>query len=202
MKPFIRVVYSYFRRVVYATLGISLFLVVCAGCSHSGVNSYLRTGIDTSKIKKVAVFSFHNNTKVAEASSIVTKAFIAELFERKKFKIEFPGNVRNFLVNERIIVRTGIGLQTIKLMAKRLGVDAVILGEVDEFIGVDDRKRAVIPIVSIRCRMIEARSGKVLWMAQHDRTGNDYISILDFGKVRSVAALTRKVVGEMVKTMP
>lgn len=189
------------RQLLFRLTG--LFLVVCAGCySHSGVNSYLRIGADISKIKKVAVFSFHNNTKVTEASSIVTKAFIAELFERKKFKIEFPGNVRNFLVNERIIIRTGIGLQTIKLMAKRLGVDAVILGEVDKYIGVDDRKRAVIPIVSIRCRMIGARSGKVLWMAQHDRTGNDYISILDFGKVRSVAALTRKVVGEMVETMP
>ena len=182
---------------------ISLFLVACSGCySLSGPNSYQRTAIEKSKIKKVAVFSFHNNTAVTEASSVVTDAFIAGLFERKKFKVEFTGNVRAFLVNERIVVRTGVDLQTIKLMAKRLGVDAVILGEVDEYIGVDDTKKSVIPLVSIRSRMVDGRSGNILWMAEHRRMGDDYIKVLDFGKVRSVAALTRKVVGEMIQTMP
>ena len=182
---------------------LSLLVVVCPGCySRPGPNSYLRPGTDQSKIDKVAVFPFHNNTQVSEASSIVTKAFIAELFERKKLKVEFPGNIRSFLISRRIIVRTGVDLETIKLMAKRLGVDAFILGEVDEYIGVDDRKKAVIPIVSIRSRMVDGRSGKILWMAQLRRTGNDYIKVLDFGKVRSVAALTRRVVGEMVQTMP
>jgi len=182
---------------------ISLFLVACPGCySLSGPDSYQRTGIDKSMIKKVAVFSFHNNTQVGEASSIVTEAFIAGLFERREFKVEFPGNVRAFLVNERIVVRTGVNLQTIKLMAKRLEVDAVVLGEVDEYIGVDDRKKAVVPLVSIRSRMVDGRSGKILWMAHHRRTGDDYIKVLDFGKVRSVAALTRKVIGEMIETLP
>ena len=182
---------------------ISLLLVVCSGCySLSGPNSFLRTGIDKSKIKKVAVCSFHNNTQVAEASRVVTKAFIAGLFERKEFKIEFPGNVKSLLLSERIVVRTGIDLQTMHCMAKRLGVDAVILGEVDVYVGVEDRKKAVIPRVCIRSRMVDSRSGKILWMAQHWRTGDDYIKVLDFGKVRSVAALTRKVVGEMIETMP
>ena len=182
---------------------ISLLLFACSGC-HSlwGPNSYQRTGIDKSKINKVAVVSFHNNTPVTEASSMVTDAFIAGLFERKKFKVEFPGNVRAFLINQRIVVRTGVDLQTVKLMAKRLGVDAVILGEVDEYIGVDDKKKSVIPMVSIRSRMVDGSSGKILWLAHHRRTGDDYIKVLDFGKVRSVAALTRKVVDEMIQSMP
>ena len=182
---------------------ISLLLFACSGChSLSSPNSYQRTGIDKSKIDKVAVVSFHNNTPVTEASSMVTDAFIAGLFERKKFKVEFPGNVRAFLINQRIVVRTGVDLQTVKLMAKRLGVDAVILGEVDEYIGVDDKKKSVIPLVSIRSRMVDGSSGKILWLAHHRRTGDDYIKVLDFGKVRSVAALTRKVVDEMIQSMP
>jgi TolB-like protein len=184
-------------------VSVFLFVVACPGCySLSGLNTYIRTGIDYSKIKKAAVFPFYNNTQAAEASSIVTEAFIAGLFEKKGFKMEFPGNVRSFLVNERIIVRTGVDLQTMDRMAKRLGVDAVILGEVDEYIGVEDRNKAVIPVVCIRSRMVDSRSGKILWMALHRRTGNDYIRVLDFGKVRSVAALTQKVVGEMIETMP
>ena len=182
---------------------VSLFMVACPGCSSlSGPNCYQRTGIDKSKIKKVAVFSFHNNTQVNEATRIVTEAFLTELFKKKNYKVEFPGNVRAFLVNERIVVRTGIDLQTMKLMAKRLGVDAVMLGEVDEYVGVDDTKRLVIPLVSIRSRMVDSRTGKILWMAYHRRTGDDYRKVLDFGKVRSVAALAGKVVGEMIQSMP
>ena len=188
-------------RLLFAFIG--LFLVVCpGGCSTAGPNSYLREDIDKSKLKKIAIFPFHNNTKVAEASRVVTKTFIAGMFERKKFRMEFPGNVKNFLASERIIVRGGVDLHTIQLMAKRLEVDAVIVGEVDEYIGVDDKKKAVIPMVSIRSRMVDGRSGKILWMSQYTRSGNDYIKILDFGKVRSVAALARKVVGEMIETMP
>lgn len=195
--------FRFLYKVTVLSSLIGLFLVACPGCCFlSGPNSYLRPGIDKSKIKKVAVCTFHNNTQVTEAGNIVTDAFIAGLFERKGFKIEFPGNVRSFLVSERIIVRTGIDLQSVRFMAKRLGVDAVILGEVDEYKGVEEREKAVIPAVTIRSRMVDGQSGKILWMAQHRRTGNDYVKVLDFGKVRSVAALTRKVVNEMIETMP
>jgi TolB-like protein len=50
--------------------------------------------------------------------------------------------------------------------------------------------------------MVDAKTGEILWMAQYRRTGDDYIKILDFGKIRSVGALTKKVVGEMIETIP
>jgi len=50
--------------------------------------------------------------------------------------------------------------------------------------------------------MVDAQTGKILWMAEHKRNGDDYIKVLDFGKIRSVGALTKKVVGEMIETMP
>ncbi|MCD4804469.1 MAG: CsgG/HfaB family protein, partial [Desulfobacterales bacterium] len=120
----------------------------------------------------------------------------------KKFKVEFPGNIKSFLVNERIIVRTGVDLDTIKRMGKRLGVDAVIMGRIEEFVGMEEKKRGVIPVVSISSRLVDVRTGKILWMAQHRRSGDDYIKVLDFGKVRSVGELTKKVVLEMIETMP
>ena len=184
-----------------------IFLLVLlefiSACSSATIPyAYVRKNHDQPGVKKVAIFSFHNNTTIAEANKIVTGAFVASLVKMRKFKVEFPGNIKSFLVSERIIVRTGVDLNTIKLMGRRLGVDAVIMGRIEEFVGVEKKKRGVIPVVSISSRMVDVRTGKILWIAQHRRTGDDYIKVLDFGKVRSVGELTKKVVLEMIETMP
>jgi TolB-like protein len=176
------------------------FISACS--SATTPYAYVRKNHDQPGVKKVAIFSFHNNTTIAEASKIVRGAFVASLVKTKKFKVEFPGNIKSFLVSERIIVRTGVDLDTIKRMGKRLGVDAVIMGRIEEFVGMEEKKRGVIPVVSISSRMVDVRTGKILWMAQHRRTGDDYIKVLDFGKVRSVGELAKKVVLEMIETMP
>ena len=176
------------------------FISACS--SATTPHAYVRKNHDQPGVKKVAIFSFHNNTMIAEASKIVTGAFVASLVKTKKFKVEFPGNIKSFLVNERIIVRTGVDLDTIKRMGRRLGVDAVIMGRIEEFVGMEEKKKGVIPVVSISSRLVDVRTGKILWMAQHRRTGDDYIKVLDFGKVRSVGELTQKVVLEMIETMP
>jgi len=180
-----------------------LILGFISGCSLSATpHAYVRKNHDQSVVKKVAVLSFYNNTKSAEANKIVRGAFVANLVGMRKFKVEFPGNIKSFLIGERIVVRTGVDLNTINLMGRRLGVDAVIIGRIEEFVGINGKKRDVVPVVSISARMVDARTGEILWMAQHRRTGDDYLKVIDFGKVRSVGELTRKVVGEMIETMP
>ena len=184
-----------------------IFLIVIlefiSACSSATIPyAYVRKNHDQPGVKKVAIFSFHNNTTIAEANKIVTGAFVASLVKMRKFKVEFPGNIKSFLVSERIIVRTGVDLNTIKLMGRRLGVDAVIMGRIEEFVGMEKKRGGVIPVVSISSRMVDVQTGKILWMAQHRRTGDDYIKVLDFGKVRSVGELTQKVVLEMIETMP
>ena len=176
------------------------FISACS--SATTPYAYVRKNHDQPGVKKVAIFSFHNNTMIAEASKIVTGAFVASLVKTKKFNVEFQGNIKSFLVSERIIVRTGVDLDTIKRMGRRLGVDAVIMGRIEEFVGMEEKKKGVIPVVSISSRLVDVRTGKILWMAQHRRTGDDYIKVLDFGKVRSVGELTQKVVLEMIETMP
>ena len=183
-------------------LKILIVSMVCffTACSSAPYN-YNRKGFDRPGINKVAVFPFYNNTKIVGAGKIVTGIFISNLVQTGRFKVEFPGSVKCFLINERIIVRTGVDLDTIKLMGKRLGVEAVILGRVEEFTGVDDKKRDVDCVVSISARMVDTMTGEILWMTQHRRTGEDYTIVIDFGRVRSVSTLVKNVVAEMIKTM-
>ena len=189
------------RGDVSVLVGVLLSVIMISACV-SRPNAYVRDDYDASGVRKLAVFSFHNNTKIPEAGDMVTGAFLAGLVDSRKFQVEFPGNIRSFLVSERIIVRTGLDLDTIKLMGQRLGVDAVVLGQVEEYVGAEEERSGVVPTVSVSSRMVDAKTGEILWMAQYRRTGDDYIKVLDFGKVRSVGALTKKVVGEMIETIP
>ncbi len=192
---------SCFRGVRLFSFVVCSFCFVLAACS-SGPDAYVRNGFDGSGIERVAVFPFHNNTTATEASEVVTAALIAQLVESGRFQVEFPGNIKSFLVSERIVVRTGIDLDTIKLMGKRLDVDAVFLGRVDEYVGTDEGRRAVVPVVAVSSRMVDTRDGRILFMADYRKTGDDYISVLDFGKIRSVGELTKRVVGDIIEKLP
>jgi len=193
---FIRILF--YRRSFFYFLCALLVFLGQVGCSHCDSNVFIRKDYARARVRRVAVFPFYNETKNIQASKIVTGVVIAALLEKEKFQVEYPGNVINFLIKERIIVRDKIDLDTIKLMGKRLGVDAVILGRVEEFSGMEEMKTRAVPLVAISLRMLDARTGKILYMARLRRTGNDYITIIDFGKIRSVGALVKKVVGELI----
>lgn len=173
-----------------------------AGCFQGRPHAYAVPGSDTRKTLRVAVLPFHNDTLAPEASRVVTGVFIAGLARTGGYKVEFPGNVRNFFIRERVIVREGADLKTMALMNERLGVDVVVMGQVEEYAGSEEIRRATVPVVRLSARMVDARSGRILFMGRHGRTGDDYRTVLDFGAVRSVAELSQHVAEEMIAKMP
>ncbi|MFH1673456.1 MAG: hypothetical protein ABIF87_08555 [Pseudomonadota bacterium] len=185
---------------------ISIFFLVLSllsGCSIlSSPNTFLKQDVAKYSIKRVAVLPFSNNTDAKEAAEVATNAFVEGLFDSKNLKVEFPGNVRKLILSERIIIRRGIGNDHIKLIGKRLNVDAVIIGWVEKYSSGVKGQGAAIPVVSINARMVHAESSSVLWIGQHMRRGDDYVTILDFGQINSVAALARKVADELLETIP
>jgi len=180
-------------------LALLAVLLSCCACSGPRVHAFARHGAET---RRVAVLPFRNNTAVPEAARIVTGTVIAGLVEQGRHRVEFPGNVTGFLIRERIIVRQGVPTEAIALMGTRLGVDAVLMGEVEVFSGTDERRPDVIPQVGLCVRLVDAHTGNILYMAHHVRSGHDYVRVLDFGLVRSVGALTRHVVAELLEDMP
>lgn len=185
---------------------ISVFIILVpllSGCSFlDPPNTFLKEGFQRYRVKRVAVLPFFNNTNARDAGEVVTGAFVEGLFDRKNLEVELPGNVRKLIVAERIIIRKGIGADHIKLIGKRLNVDAVIIGWVESYgTGVKGQDTKV-PIVSVNARMVHAESCSVLWIGQNKRSGDDYVTIFDFGRIDSVAALARKVVDGLMETIP
>ena len=194
------------RNLKYCSYCIVIFIVCLfsfSGCfSLHSPNNFLAKDIDEHKIKRVAVLPFYNGSTTTSADGIVTKAFIGELYNSGKFEIEFPGNVKKFIVRERIIVRNGIGSDYIKLIGKRLNVDAVIIGCVKEYESEGKKKTAQIPVISVDARMIHVDSCSILWIGQNYRRGDDYETIFGIGRIRSLANLSRRVVKELINTIP
>ncbi len=180
-----------------------LCLFFLSGCSflHSP-NNFLAKDFDEYKIKRIAVFPFYNRSNTMNAGEIVTKAFIGELYHSEKFEIEFPGNVKKFIVGERIIIRKGIGADNIKLIGKRLNVDAVIIGCVKKYESEGKKKDAKIPVISVDVRMIHTDSCSILWIGQNYSRGDNYETIFGIGRIRSLSALSRKLVNELIDTIP
>lgn len=185
---------------------IAVFIVfLCfSGCAYYRCepNIFLKENFEHFEVKRIAVLPFYNYTHVKGAGKIVTKAFIKELFDCKTFEIEFPGNVKKLLMEERIIVRKGIGADYIKLIGKRLNVDAVVIGWVERYGSSGKKRDSQIPVVSINVRMIHTDSCSVIWIGQNHKRGDDYEKVLGYGRIKSAAALARTVAKELIETIP
>ena len=193
------------RSLKYCSYCIAIFILwlsFLSGCSFlPSPNKFLKNNFEEYKIKRVAVLPFYDRSTAMAADAIVTKAFIGELYDSGKFEIEFPGNIKKFIVGERIIVRKGLGSDHIKQIGERLNVDAVIIGCVKKYESEGKKKYTRIPVISVDARMIHADSCSILWIGQNYSRGDDYETIFGIGRIRSLSALSRKLVNELIDTI-
>jgi TolB-like protein len=152
----------------------------------------------TPEVKKIAVLPFYNISGTTNAGQIVTNAYVTELFKTGRFLVEEPGNIRYFMIQERVDTIGEMELARLKILGRRLRVDSILVGTVEEF---DPGRRGGVPVVSVTARMVETSSGRIVWSAQNKRRGDDYTIVFDLGEVRTVTVLAQKVVKEMVDTI-
>lgn len=174
---------------------LTLTLFFIAGCATPS-----REVSPPTASKKVAILPFYNISGYRDAGKIVANVFVTEMFKSGRFLVEEPGNIAHFMMQERIDTLGEIEIERLKILGKRLGVDAVLTGTVEEF---DDGRGGIssVPTVSITARMISSNTGQLVWSTQNKKRGDDYIVILDLGEVRSLTTLTQKVVVEMISTI-
>ena len=133
-------------------------VVTAAGCG-SRMHTYAAPAPQWAGVGRVAVIPFANGTSAPQASSVVTGAFIAGLVRTGRFRVEFQGTVRSFFIRERLVVRQGVDLKTLAKMRERLGLDAVVLGLVEEYAGSEEIRRAVVPRATVSVRMVDTATG-------------------------------------------
>lgn len=181
---------------------LSLAVLVFFLCSCNPMIAYSGfTRVDSNRdIRKVGVLPFINNSPRQGAGEIVTSIFMAVIFKSGIFQVEEKGNIERFLANHKIKSFKKISKKEFKKMGEWLNIDAVFMGTVEEFAG-GDQGRLSTPVLSIRAKLIDLRTGKVLWMMRHSKRGDDYVKIFELGRVRSVSTLTKRVLTEAIEGM-
>lgn len=175
-------------------------IIILLSCTSSP-HSYLREGRELSQVKKVAVLPFKNITDHREAGKIITNMFVQKLFNSNIYSVEEMGNIRDFFVRQRIREKGEVDLDTISMLGAQLGTDAVILGTVEEYYQKGGGRGETSPKVGLSVRMLSIKTGAILWKCHHQRSGDDYIIVLDWGKVRTANLLALKVIGEIISTL-
>jgi TolB-like protein len=179
---------------------VFIFVFVLASftaCSNVMKRSTHARVEDSTSLKKIAVLPFYNISGHREAGRMVANNFVTEIFVAGRYTVEEPGNIMQFMIQENINVVGEMGVNRIKILGRRLGVDAVLVGIVDVF---DDGARSK-PRVSITARLVESESGTIVWSGQVSKDGDDYIIAFGVGKIRSANALAQKLIKKMIKSI-
>lgn len=82
-----------------------------------------------------------------------------------------------------------------------MDLDAVFIGTVKEFEGGDQGSRLSTPVVSLQIRLVDVKSGEIVWMTNNRALGDDFITVFDLGRVRSVSALAKIAVIDAIDAM-
>ncbi len=157
--------------------------------------------LDNEPPKRVAVLPFQNGTERGGAALIVDDLLVVSLVRVGLFEMADPGELTYGLQTLGLAPYGAIDLDALRSIGGKVGVDAVILGRVEDYNEGLRPGTSTSPSIAIDARMLDTRTGKILWMGYHEGRGEEYQIVLDFGKIKSMVPLAMRVISEMVSTM-
>lgn len=159
---------------LYARLAPLAILAFAGGCvsdpgaayfgavrSHATV--YVAPG--PCAVERVAVLPFKAPTELIGAS--VSDIVVTEILKAGRYTLVERSQMGNVL-NEAEIALSGLSEKRAAELGRLLGADGVIIGTVDEYATVAERG-STYPVTGVAIRLIECRTGKVLWTAHAAR---------------------------------
>ena len=148
-------------------------------------------------IKSIAILPLENLTVDRVAAFIIKENIKTELKGKGWVFIVKDDLVEDFLAKRRIRYTGAITRLAVREMGKALGVDAVLVGSVNQYSG-DNGKITV----GIGLRLLSAVNGSILWSDNITYTGRDFEGFLGLGVVTSIDELTSMVVRISSKGWP
>ena len=201
LKPPRLIIQIFYNNSIFLLVVAILSITFSGGCSSIETYSYFSRVQESLDVKKVGVLPFMNESGRRGAGEIVTNIFIAMIFKDGIFQVEERGNIEKFLIRNKLKALKKVDMKQLKKLGERLNLDAVFIGTVEEFSGGDQGRSLRTPAVSIRIRLVNVKTGKILWMVHHRKTGDDYIKVFEIGKIRSVSSLTKIVLSETIDSI-
>lgn len=181
------------------TCCIAICIFILLGCGKT-TRVYLRTDTRISRLEQVAIMPFDNISGEADAGEKVRNVFLTGLYNLGVLGVVESGEVERFLLEERLRSTAQLNTEIIQKMGKKLKVDGIILGAVQEYkytkIGNDD-----VPVVSISIRIVDTGTGSIIMAVTHSRAGNDREKVFGLGRIRTLSQMTDIVIDELLNSL-
>ncbi len=193
---------SYNRFKFFFLIFLLISFISCIGRNTIRHKTFLRKDVDISYIKKVAVLPFENHTKDENAGEIVRDIVITEILAMHIFDVVGKTFV-NFVVNEETggeTLETTFSKETLKRIAKRLKVDGLIVGSVDEYKLKRDGMYSY-PVITLTLRLIDGKSGILIWQTSGTITGYTNLGRLLGLKSKDINELTFDLVERLLSRL-
>ncbi|WP_169311171.1 GNA1162 family protein [Thermodesulfatator indicus] len=162
--------------------------------------SFVRSGVDIGYIKKVAVLTFQNNSQDNFAAERLRNIVITEILSRGIFDVIDKSLVDTVLLEEGITEQTIYNKITLRRIAKKLGVQALITGSVDTYEIVREGTYSY-PVVAITLTLIDGSTGEIVWRASGSLTGYSTIGRIFGLKPKDLTQLSFELVQNLLKQL-
>ncbi len=155
-------------RVSLRTLGSIIVISILAGCASTDEKYFLETDSDANvyvapsgcrSISKIAIMPFKGPTELIGQS--VSDMFVTEILRSQYYELVERSQMANVL-NESELALSGLSATKAAEVGGMMGADGVMIGTVSEYETVAHRGKP-IPVVGISARLIDCKSGKIIW---------------------------------------
>jgi TolB-like protein len=155
------------RNVFPLILFLSLPLL---GCAAKAPETFLRPEFNLEYVRKVAVLPFEDNVGNPNISKRCRQITISQILSSGLFDTVDKMQVDSVLKDEAVQPGTPINATTLRRLGQLLGVQAFLVGSLDE--ASENQKGAATYLdISLTMRLIDSESGLILWQASGRDSG-------------------------------
>lgn len=187
----------------YCLLLIVLYSLSSAPPSLAANNNN-GNGFDTSDqpiiLKNIAILPLENLSENPAAAKMVAEHIKKELTSKGLVFITKDDIVEEFLAKKRIRYTGGVTRATAREMGKVLGVDAVLVGSVNQFGSGNQFSDTNDKIkVGVTARLVNTINGSIIWADALSYTNREFVGLLGLGVITSIDALSSRVAKDLIK---
>lgn len=146
-------------------------------------------------IKKIAILPFRNFSETKEAGKIITAIISTELYKTGFFNIIEPGEINRVMTAYKIWDTNSMGTREFEIIRKELGADGIVTGLVHEY------SISANPKIGITARMINCRTGTILWICSISRSGSQNSTVFDIGRISNISELSIITISQIVQSI-
>jgi TolB-like protein len=170
-----------------------------AGLFRRAGSTYRASELDTAVPNRICILPFENLSGNGDAARVVAEVLALRLAAADGFEVVDPAEMREAALRAHVGSFRNATNEALARLGSAVGTTLFLKGTLYEFHD-NGGRQGDVPRIQLEFRIVDVSAGKVLWAAQHERTGADYTGLLLRGEVTSAAVLADRMVAEMIHT--